>query len=173
MELRIPSTNQLPYSLFWRAIEYEIQELCVENEIGILCYSSLAQGMLTGKFHHPDDVPRNRARTRFFSKEQPHTRHKEEGQEKLTFKILDRIREIAQDHHLDMGIMSLAWLHHQPGVTSVLAGARNSQQVEQNAKAGNLELDEDILQELDFATREIKTALGKNIDMYQTESRIQ
>jgi len=82
-------TNQLPYSLLWRAIEYDIVEKCLQHDIGILCYSPLAQGLLTGKFTSPDQVPAGRARTRHFSKERPLTRHGEEGCEEKLFKAID------------------------------------------------------------------------------------
>ena len=56
-------TNQLPYSLLWRVIEREIQPLCAQNDVGIICYSSLAQGLLTGRYHAADEVPDGLART--------------------------------------------------------------------------------------------------------------
>lgn len=68
-------TNQLPYSLLWRAIEHQILRKCVDEGIGILCYSPLVQGLLTGKFSSADDVPEERARTRLFSGNRPQSRH--------------------------------------------------------------------------------------------------
>ena len=71
--------NQLAYSLLWRAIEHEVQPICAADDIGILCYSPLCQGLLTGKFHTADDVPEGRARTRLFSSARPNARHDEPG----------------------------------------------------------------------------------------------
>jgi aryl-alcohol dehydrogenase-like predicted oxidoreductase len=57
LSLTHPESNQLPYNLIWRAIEFEIKQECVDEGIGILCYSVLAQALLTGKYASPDDVP--------------------------------------------------------------------------------------------------------------------
>ena len=64
-------SNQVPYSLLWRAVEYEILPRCLASGIGILCYSPLAQGLLTGKFASAGDVPDKRARSRLFSSARP------------------------------------------------------------------------------------------------------
>jgi len=165
-------TNQLAYSLLFRAIEYGIQQKCVENDIGILCYSPLAQGLLTGKFSSPDEVPEGRARTRHFSKDRPQTRHGEDGCEAETFEAIARIRAICDRIGQPMAQVSLAWLLYQPGVVSVLAGARRPEQVRQNAAAGSLKLSEEVVKELSEATEHLKQRLGPNADMWQSDSRM-
>ena len=50
-------SDQLPYNLLWRAIESDVQPVCVSNHVSIMCYCPMAQGLLTGKFATPDDVP--------------------------------------------------------------------------------------------------------------------
>lgn len=163
--------NQLPYSLLWRVIEDEIAPLCRRNDISITCYSPLAQGLLTGKFRSPDDVPEGRARTRHFSHTRPRARHREPGCEKETFEAIAAVRKVCEDIGRPMAEVALAWLLHQPGVTSVIAGARNPEQVRQNARAMDLHLDEAVLRELDAATRPLKRFFGRNPDMWQTDSR--
>ena len=79
-------TNQMSYSLFFRAIEFEIAECCKKNDVGILAYSPLAQGLLTGKFKKPEDVNDERARLRFYSPDRPGTVHQESGCEPEIFK---------------------------------------------------------------------------------------
>jgi aryl-alcohol dehydrogenase-like predicted oxidoreductase len=165
-------TNQLPYSLLFRAIEYEVVPLCMENDVGILPYGSLMMGLLTGKFSSADDVPEGRARTRHFSSERPHTRHGEPGFEKETFEAVDRIRAICDEIGQPMADVALAWLIAQPGVTSVLAGARTPEQIEMNAKAADLELSADVISRLTQATDELKEKLGPNTDPWQSESRM-
>ncbi len=127
--------NQLPYSLLWRAIEYEIRIRCVEEGSGILCYSTLAQGLLTGKFASADDVPQGRARTRLFSGDRPEARHGEAGCEAEVFTAIDQIRHICDEVHQPMANVALAWLLHQPGVTSVIAGARRPDQISEFVQA--------------------------------------
>jgi myo-inositol catabolism protein IolS len=163
--------DQLPYSLLWRGIEYELQPKCVEHGIGVLCYSPLAQGLLTGKFVSADDVPEGRARTRYFSRKRPLTRHGEEGCEAEVFASIAQLRRISARIGAPMAEVSLAWVLHQVGVTAVLAGARTPDQIRQNAHAADLELPPEIVAELARATDEVKLRLGTNLDQYQSDSR--
>lgn len=176
---RIPAdlrccSNQLPYSMLWRAIEYDIESVCIEKGLGILCYSPLAQGLLAGKFFDPDSVPEGRARTRWFSSDRPQTRHGEPGQEELTFSTLEKIQEISDGLHQPMARLALDWLLQRPGVTSVLVGARSPNQIKENARAADLALAPTTIQELTELTEDLKKALGPNPDMWQSalESRI-
>jgi aryl-alcohol dehydrogenase-like predicted oxidoreductase len=171
LELGWFESNQLPYNLLWRAIEYEIQPKCVDEGIGILCYSSLAQGLLTGKFSSPDEVPEGRARTRHFSKDRPQVRHGEAGCESEAFAAIEKIRHISEEIGQPMSELAVAWLLHQPGVTSVIAGARKPEQIEQTAQAADLALSQGTIDELTKATDEIKRIMGPNPDMWQSESR--
>lgn len=164
-------TNQLPYNLLWRAIEFDILPACQADRMGILCYSALAQGLLTGKFASADAVPPGRARTKHFSKDRPETRHAEAGAEAETFAAIAALRQISQRLDLPMADVALAWLLHQPGVTSVLAGARTPQQVRQNAAAADVTLSADILAELDAMSSDLKARLGSDPDMWSSESR--
>jgi aryl-alcohol dehydrogenase-like predicted oxidoreductase len=161
----------LPYSLLWRAIEYEIQQECVKKSIGILCYSPLAQGLLTGKFSSPDEVPAGRARIRFFSSDRPLARHGEPGCEDKVFAAIEQIRAICGEIGQPMANVALAWLLHQPGVTSAIAGARRPDQIRQTAQAVALALSPEIVSRLAEATEEVKRAIGPNPDMWQATSR--
>lgn len=165
------ATNQLPYSLLWRGIEYKLLQACMARDVGILCYSPLAQGLLTAKFASPDEVPAGRARTRHFAKERPLTRHGSDGHEAETFAALARIREICHEIDAPMAKVALAWVLQQPGVTSVLAGARKPYQIQQNAEAALLRLSDETLERLKQATSGLKEALGTNLDQYQSDSR--
>jgi myo-inositol catabolism protein IolS len=173
-ELRLlgrAETNQVNYSLLFRAVEHEVRPICLEEEIGILCYSPLCQGLLTGKFAGPDDVPDGRARSRLFSKDRPQARHDEPGCEAEAFRAVAEVRRIAASVGRPAGRVALAWVLAQPGVTSAIAGARSPAQVRENALAADLSLDRETLDGLAAATDEVKTRLGPNIDMWQTDSR--
>jgi len=164
--------NQLPYNMLFRAIEFDIVDLCIKNNVSITCYSPLAQGLLTGKFKSPDDVPEGRAGTRHFSCKRPMARHSEKGFEKETFNVINEIRKISHDLNISMPQLSLAWILNQQGITSVVAGARNPEQVNMNVKAAETELTSDVLEKLNKITETLKNKLGSNPDMWQTESRI-
>jgi myo-inositol catabolism protein IolS len=158
--------DQLPYSLLWRAIEYEIRPKCIEEDIGILCYSPLMQGLLTGKYGSSEEVPEGRARSRHFSRDRPRVRHGEPGCEAETFAAIERIRQISESVGESMAQVSLAWLLAQPGVNAVLAGARKPHQIEETAQAADLALAPETIEALAEATEEVKQLLGTSPDIW-------
>jgi aryl-alcohol dehydrogenase-like predicted oxidoreductase len=169
---RTVETNQVAYNLLFRAIEYEIQPICAREGIGILCYSPMMQGLLTGKFACPADVPADRARTRHYSGERPEARHGDPGAEAETFAAVRAVREIAEGLGEPMANVSLAWLLAQEAVTCVIAGGRNAEQAKANTAAADLVLPQDAIGRLTEATEALKQTLGPNADMWQSESRI-
>ncbi len=164
-----PCINQVPYSLLSRAVEFEIAPACLEAGVGLLCYSPLLWGILTGKYQRIEDIPPKRARSRHFASSRGYGRHTEPGCEAETFEALAAIRRVAARVGAPMADLAVAWLLHRPAVTSVLAGIRNPEQAHANAKAASLKLDADTLAELDAATEPVKAALGKNPDLWQSE----
>jgi myo-inositol catabolism protein IolS len=166
------ATNQMAYSLLARGVEYEVIPICAEHGVGMLCYSPLAQGLLTGRYSNGDEVPAERARTRHFSATRPQARHGEPGLEAETFQAVRNVKRVCDEIDQSMADVSLAWLLHQPAVTSVLAGASRPDQIVQNAKAAGMKLSSEVLRKLDEATRVVKEKMGPNPDMWQAASRI-
>lgn len=166
-------SNQLPYSLLWRGVEFDIQPLCTTGGMSMLCYSPLAQGLLTGKFQSADEVPIKRARTRLFAASRQMTRHGEPGCERETFDALAGIRQVADELGQPMGHVALAWLLAQPGVTSAIVGARNAAQAVENAAAAKLQLDGDVIARLSAITEPLKQKLGHNADPWEHVSRME
>ena len=169
-EIGAPASNQVPYSLLSRAIEFELSPACLRNDVGILCYSPLLWGLLAGKYPSADDVPVGRARSRHFSPTRPQSRHTEAGCERETFEALAKIRAVAERLGVPMSELAVAWLLHQPAVTAVLTGVRNAAQAVANARAAEIQLDTATLRELDSATSPVKNALGANPDLWQSGS---
>jgi aryl-alcohol dehydrogenase-like predicted oxidoreductase len=139
--------------------------------LGILAYSPLLHGLLTGKFASADEVPEGRARTRHFSRTRARTRHGQPGFEAETFATIDRIRHISQGIGRPMAQVAIAWVLYQRNVTSVIVGARKPAQLEENLKALQLRLSAQALRELDEATADLKQKLGPNPDLWQSQSR--
>jgi aryl-alcohol dehydrogenase-like predicted oxidoreductase len=166
--------NQLCYNLLSQAIEAEIMPACQERGMGILGYMPLLQGILAGKWNAPDDVPPVRARTRHFSRNRELTRHDEPGAEAETFQALAGIREVADDMGVPMSRLAIAWCIAQPWMSSVIVGARNTEQVQANAAAAELDLSEDVMSRLDAITRPVLDTLGTNADYWQSgeDSRV-
>jgi len=165
-------TDQLPYSLLWRAIEHEIQPLCVENNVGLICYSPLAQGLLTGRYASAAEVPDGLARTRWYNSDRQYAEHGEPGCEAEVFAALDEVRRIADEVGESIATVALTWVRDRPGVTSVLVGARSPQELEWNLPAFTLTLPEDTIQALSAATEPVKLKLGANPDMWMSTSRM-
>lgn len=152
---------QPPYSLFWRQVEKDAMPYCVENNISILAYSSLAQGLLTGKFErgHKFEEGDNRTKNKLFNGE-----NYERAQQ-----ALDKLRPIAQRHQCSLSQLALAWLIAQPQ-TNAIAGARNAEQASQNATATDVQLSADELQEIDAIGQLVTNHLGENPVMWNWDS---
>jgi aryl-alcohol dehydrogenase-like predicted oxidoreductase len=152
---------QPPYSLFWRQVEEDAMPYCVENNISILAYSSLAQGLLSGKFgpEHKFEEGDHRTKNKLF---------KGENYERVQ-QALDKLRPIAERHQCSLAQLSLAWLIAQPQ-TNAIAGARNAEQASQNAKAADVTLSADELREIDAIGRLVTDRLDNNPVMWDWDS---
>ncbi|MDK2971388.1 MAG: hypothetical protein PWP23_1143 [Candidatus Sumerlaeota bacterium] len=162
--------NQLHYNLLSRGLEAEILPLCRKRNIGVMTYMSLLQGILTGKWKTIDEIPPVRTRTRHFRGDRPDSRHGGPGAEEEVIAALDGIRAIATELGVEMGQLALGWLAAQPGVTCVLAGARNVAQLESNIQGVTLKLSDDVLARLDATTRPVFDKLGSDADYWQSGS---
>ncbi|MEZ4656299.1 MAG: aldo/keto reductase [Caldilineaceae bacterium] len=165
-------TNQLPYSLLWRAIEVEIKPLCAQHNTGIICYSPLMQGLLTGRYATADEAPDYLARTRLYAGTRPMAQHNEEGCEAEVFAAIAEVRRIADELGQPMAAVALAWVRQQPGITALLVGARKPEEVGWNLPAADLTLSDDVLAELARVTEPVKAKLGANADMWMAPSRM-
>ncbi|NIA14164.1 MAG: aldo/keto reductase [Nitrospiraceae bacterium] len=162
------ATNQLGYNLVFRAIEWEIVPACLRHGVGILVYMPLLQGLLSNRWKTADELPPARRRTRHFSSGRPEVRHGCPGCEDLLFETLRRLGEVAEGIGQSPATVALAWAAAQPGVTSVIVGARNPVQLLRNVEAAGLELDATTLATLDEITRPLKDYFGTNADMWQS-----
>ena len=139
-------SSQPQYSLLWRRPEREIFDVCRANGISQIVYSPLAQGVLTGKYR-PGEVPT--ADTRAASDEMGWAMGKF-----LKDDVLDgveRLRPIADGLGLTLAQLSLAWILREENVASAIVGASRPEQVEANASASGIELDDATLAAVDEA----------------------
>lgn len=169
-----PSADQVAYNLLSRAIEFEIMPALKEAGMGLLCYSPLMQGLLTGKFSSLDAVPEDRQRTRHYSSISRDARHGEAGFEEDVGQCLAQLGEIAQSAGRPLAELALRWLlDRKPGaVTSVIVGARDARQMERNARAAGEPLSPELIDALDRASSDLKAAMGPNADLWESPGRI-
>jgi aryl-alcohol dehydrogenase-like predicted oxidoreductase len=122
---------QAYYSLVGRDLEYELLPLCREENVGVLPWSPLSGGFLSGKYRRANPTPEGARRSSF---DFPPV-DVERGFDAV--EVLDRI---AKERNSSLPQVALAWLLAQPGVTSVIIGANKMSQLEDNLKAADLEL---------------------------------
>jgi aryl-alcohol dehydrogenase-like predicted oxidoreductase len=133
-------TLQAYYSIAGRDLERELVPLLEEERTGLLVWSPLAGGLLSGKFSRENQSPQGSRRSEFdfpiVDKER-------------TWKILDAMAPIAKAHDCSPARISLAWLLAKPVVTSVIIGAKRLHQLQDNLAAVELQLTEDEIKLLD------------------------
>ncbi len=133
-------TLQAYYSIAGRDLERELVPLLEEEKTGLLVWSPLAGGLLSGKFSRENQTPQGSRRSEFdfpiVDKER-------------TWKILDVMAPIAKAHDCSPARISLAWLLGKPVVTSVIIGAKRLHQLDDNLAAVELELTKDEINTLD------------------------
>jgi aryl-alcohol dehydrogenase-like predicted oxidoreductase len=133
-------TLQAYYSIAGRDLEREIVPLLEDQKVGLLVWSPLAGGLLSGKYSRENQKPENSRRSEFdfpiVDKER-------------TWRILDVLRPIAEAHQTGVATVALAWILAKPFVTSVIIGAKRIDQLDQNLSAVNAKLTEEDMKRLD------------------------
>ncbi len=127
--------TQSPYSMVYRKIEKDIIPYCMEENVGILAYSPLQRGLLTGKItsDHEFKGDDHRADNKFFK----------EPNRSRTNAFLDQIKPIAEERGVTLAQLVINWTVQREGITAALVGARNAKQAEENAKSMSFQLSEE------------------------------
>jgi aryl-alcohol dehydrogenase-like predicted oxidoreductase len=132
------------YTIAGRDLEREIVPVVQDQQVGVLVWSPLAGGLLSGKYNRDGSGPAGSRRVSFdfppVNKER-------------AFDILDVVRTVAGELNATVPQIALAWLLHQPAVTSVIIGAKSVEQLQDNFGAVQIRLDADQLKRLDEASR--------------------
>jgi len=139
------ASNQVSYSMLNRAIEGDLVPYSLENNSGIIVYSPMERGLLTGKYFKEDKLKDNDHRNGYFSQF--------DLNKVKTF--LEKIEPVAKEKNASLSQLVLRWTTMQPAITVVLAGARNAQQAIENAQAMAIELSQDELNFINTALSEI------------------
>jgi aryl-alcohol dehydrogenase-like predicted oxidoreductase len=139
-------SQQIYYSLQARDAEYELVPLAVDQGLGILVWSPLAGGLLSGKYRRGEEGPEgSRQLTEW---DEPPVR----DQEGL-YDVVEALVEIADGHGVSAAQVALAWLRDRPGVTSVIVGARTDEQLADNLGAADLVLADEEVARLEQLSR--------------------
>jgi aryl-alcohol dehydrogenase-like predicted oxidoreductase len=135
------ASNQVPYSMVNRNIEKEIVPYCIENNIGILAYSPLQRGLLSGKIKQGYKFNEGDNR--------PDTVYYKEPNLSNILLLLKNISSIADERKVTLAQVVLNWTIQQDGITCALAGARNPEQVLENIGAAGFRLTAGEIEKID------------------------
>jgi myo-inositol catabolism protein IolS len=154
MEYGTIDALQPPYNMIWRFIEADVLPFCREHGIGVVTYSSLAQGILTDTLTLHTQFPEGdqRPRTVLF---QPENYRK-------CLEMVAQLRPLAKRLGVTMAQLALRWVLEQPGVTTALVGARTPAEIEENVGAVGWDLAPDALAEAQAHS----DALFRSLDFY-------
>lgn len=131
---------QPPYNLVNRAeYERELEALCLEQGLGVITYSSLASGFLSGKYRSGQDLPSSPRAKRI----------QERYMNEHGFRILEELDRIAAARHVTVAQVALAWIMARPGITSAIASATSVEQVRELLGAVDVQLNAEEMGALD------------------------
>ncbi len=134
---------QAYYSIAGRDLERELVPLMKDQQVGLMVWSPLAGGFLSGKFRRSGQGPEGSRRTTFDFPPVDKER---------AFNVIDVMDGIAKAHNVSVARVALAWLLHQPHVTTLIIGAKTPEQLEDNLAAPSLKLTPEQLAALDVAS---------------------
>lgn len=134
---------QPPYSMIHREVETELLEFCAQNDIGVVTYSPMQRGLLTGRFSHqrlaelaPDD---HRRTNPDFT----------EPKFSATLELVEQLKPIAERNNITLAQLAIAWILRRGEVTSAIVGARKPNQIEETYKAADIDLNVRDLKEIE------------------------
>ena len=139
-------TIQNPYSLLNRLFEIGSSEICKREEVGLLAYSPLAFGVLTGKYFN-NNLPKN-SRLDLFPRLK---RYNNEN----SFKAANLYNDLAKKHNISLTHMSLSFVNDRPFVTSNIIGATTIEQLKENIDSVKIKLNEEIISEINLINNRI------------------
>jgi aryl-alcohol dehydrogenase-like predicted oxidoreductase len=145
-----PVTLQPQYNLLVREIEWEMVPACQDAGLGLLPWSPLGGGWLTGKYTR-DEAPSGATRLGE-NPERGVEAYARRSAVQRTWDVVDTVADVAKQCGTSMAQVALAWLHDRPAVTSVILGARTMQQLGDNLGAAGLHLSDEQTAALDAAS---------------------
>jgi aryl-alcohol dehydrogenase-like predicted oxidoreductase len=167
--------DEIAFNLISRGPEREILPYCAENNIGVLAYMPLMQGVLAGKYETIAEIPLMRRRTIHYARSgNPHSAHGAPGADAELEVFLRELRALSKKTGLSCGTLSVAWIRQKPAMASVIVGCRSAEQLRENAAAVETRLSPEIMKELDDLSAPLFEKLGAYLDIWKKpeESRV-
>ncbi len=143
---------QPPYNLMQRDIEKDILPYCQREGIGVLTYTPLVGGFLTGKYEKTGSPP---VGSRF----KYNSRLWQRINKKSNFAVLERIESVAEDLDIPMSKLAIEWILKNPAVTAPIVGASSKRQVEENCRLAEKRMDDETYRKLNDLTKNVSLSL--------------
>ena len=134
---------QPPYSMLDRGVEEGLLDYCKKNNIGVICYSPMHRGLLTGKFskERVANLPNDDHRRKNIQFQEP--------QLSVNLQLVEALRPIAEKNNITLAQLALAWVLRKKEVTAAIVGARSQSQIQETAASGNVKLAEDDIKTIE------------------------
>lgn len=133
------------YNLLWRFLDFDGLDYCIKNNIGIINYSTLAQGLLTGKFNSETSFSSEDGRSRAPLFQHPYL----DG----ALEVVEKLRPFADKYGVTLSQLSIRFIMQSPGITAPIVGAKNPEQVLDNAKASSFSITQEDYTAIDEISR--------------------
>lgn len=143
---------QPPYNLLQRDIEKDILPYCQNVGLGVLTYTPLMGGFLTGKYSRANPPPSS---SRFGYNSRLWQRVNRES----NFEILEQLQGIADDMGIPLSKLAIGWILRNPVITAPIVGASSLEQVEENCRAMEVKIDDEVYQKLNELTKNLNVSL--------------
>ena len=140
-----PVSLQPQYNLLAREIEWELVPQCLEEGLGLLPWSPLGGGWLTGKYRRDE---RPTGATRLGEDPERGVKAYDRRNTERTWAVIDRVRAVAEAHGCSLGQVALAWVRQRPSVSSVVLGARTVDQLDDNLRSADVTLSDEQMDDL-------------------------
>jgi len=137
------ASHQPPYSMVHREVEGELLEYCARNDIGLIVYSPMQRGLLTGKFSHErlSSLPPDDHRLKSVDFQEP--------QFSATLELVEELKEIAERNNKTLAQLSINWILRRQEVTAAIVGARRPSQIQETALASDWQLGQDDIDKIE------------------------
>lgn len=147
---------QPPYNMFRREVEEEILPFCIKNNIAVLAYSPLNNGILTGKFFFGEKIPQDKVRSiNYDLREENFAINKE---------IILKLKDVASKYKKSLTHLALNWVIAQKGITCAIVGARTPRQIEENIGVLGWKIDKKNSELIESLLKEREERIDKGLE---------
>ena len=165
--------NELAYNIIHRGAELAVFPYTEKNNIGVMAYMPLMQGILSGKYDSIEAIPVVRRRTLHFdSRTNDQIRHGGPGMEAELQTFLRELRRVSEESGISCSALCIGFILSNRAVSTVLAGCRTRKQLRENVQAVETGLPADLLDRLHEISAPIAALCGANCDLWQWNSRV-